>query len=75
MINMRPRPDCPIDSRPDAKAGIRRKRTLLAATAAGAATLAAASLPLLLAVPVALLTTLVATAVGISSRLITIDHG
>ena len=75
MINMRPRPDCHIDSRPEASAGIRRKRTLLAATAAGAATLAAACLPLPLAIPLVLLTTLIAAAVGISSRLITINHG
>lgn len=63
------------ESQPPDIAGIRRKRMLLAATTGGAATLAAACLPLPLAIPFALLTTLVATAVGISSRLIASDHG
>ena len=48
---------------------------LLAAACAGIAALAAACLPMLLAVPLAALTTLAATAVGIGSRLIAIDHG
>ncbi len=56
-------------------AGRGRKRMLLLSAAAGAVVLAGASLPPLLAVPVAALTTLIATAIGISSRLITIDHG
>lgn len=48
---------------------------LLATAATSIAALAAACLPLSFALPVAALTTVVATAVGIGSGLIAIDHG
>ncbi len=63
------------EPRPPDIAGSMRKRMLPGATAAGAIALAAACLRLPLAVPLALLTTLGATAVGLCSRLIAIDHG
>lgn len=72
---MEPQPIGHTESRRDGMTGIKRKRVLLASAATTTAALAAACLPLPLAIPLVALTTLIATAVGIGSRLIAINHG
>lgn len=72
---MKPRPHSHTEARPLCTLGIERRRMLLAAATVSAVALAGACLPLLLAIPLAVLTTLIATAIGIGSRLIAIDHG
>ena len=70
---MKPDPLNRSDPRPDGSIGVRRM--LLAAVAGSAVAIAATCLPLPLAVPLAALTILVASAVAIGSRLIVINHG